>query len=70
MKDIEFTHGQVVRALAEAKKEKCEYEKMRNQVEHVLLQLQVEYSTLQTFMLLCSYFATHRANQYTRVYRQ
>ena len=59
----------MVRTLAEAEMEKCEFEKIRNQVEHVLLQLQVEYSTLHTCMFLCPYFATPRAKQYTRIYR-
>jgi len=40
MKDIEFTNAQVAKALAEAEKERLEFEKTRRQVEQVLSQLQ------------------------------
>ena len=49
LQDIEFTNAQVAKALAEAEKERLEFEKTRRQVEQVLSQLQVvEYLLLHS----------------------
>ena len=52
----------MIRALAEAEQEKCEFEKIRNQVEHVLLQLKVDFFFI-THLLVSMLIFCHTQDQ-------